>query len=200
MRFTLAACLALTAYLAVICFLLTTQPSVVAYCLLIVITIFAPACAVAGIVYGRDNLRAFCIGAALPLALLVWTSVPHLQDIRFDPESYGWYGQPRQTMVRVVPMSGSSGMMPPGGSGSMPPGPGGSSGPMSLPMAGSLMVATKNLSDAHELTLYRVKQMTSPTCSLTIAAILSGMLVMAIRGGMKPKESNSTQPPSAASS
>lgn len=199
MRFTLAACLALTAYLAVICFLLTTQPSVVAYCLLIVITIFAPACAVAGIVYGRDNLRAFCIGAALPLALLVWTSVPHLQDIRFDPESYGWYGQPRQTMVRVVPMSGSSGMMPPGGSGSMPPGPGGSSGPMFLPMTGSSMVVTQTLSDAHLMTLHRVKQMTSPTCSLTIVAILSGMLVMAIRGGLKPKESSSLQPPGAAS-
>ena len=108
--------MALTAYLAVICFLLTTQPSVVAYCLLIVITIFAPACAVAGIVYGRDNLRAFCIGAALPLGLLVWTSVPHLQDIRFDPESYGWYRQPRQTTARVVPVTsgtspGRSGMM-----------------------------------------------------------------------------------------
>src|SRR5262245_39021338 len=93
MRFTLAACLALTALAGVICFLLTTQPSVVGYVLLISINIFAPACFVAGIVYGRDNLRAFCIGAALPLALLVWSSVPHLQDIRFDPEAYGWSRQ-----------------------------------------------------------------------------------------------------------
>lgn len=177
MRFTLAACLALMAFAGVLCFLLTTQASVASYFLLIVITILAPVCAVAGIVYGRDNLRAFCIGAALPLALLVWTSVPHLQDIRFDPDAYGWSPPGR------VPRSRPADEDPFGAENSL-----------------EVVPAGPALSEAHEMTLHRVKLMKTPTCSLSVIAVVCGVVVMAIRGGLQRKETAPNQLPGTISS
>jgi hypothetical protein len=191
MRFTLAASLALMAFFAVLCFLLTTQPSVAAYFLLITITILAPVCAVAGIVYGRDNLRAFCIGTALPLALLVWSSSQELREISFDPAAYGWAKQGQQedadalayrNLVRVfVTANGQT-----SGGGAVPAtGINSNAG-----LQGAISLAR---SGAHAQTLERVQAMTGPTCSLCIAAVVCGVLVMAIRGGLQRKETAPNQ-------
>jgi hypothetical protein len=209
MRFTLAACLALTAMIGVMCFLLTTKPSVASYLLMIAITLLAPVCAVGGILYGRDNLRAFCIGAALPLALLVWSSLPYLQGIQFDPVAYGW--SPRAGSITVnssvapgpsvsvdsIPTLRPQGLLsempvvpaPPSAS-SMPTlrgpsssGDGVSSTSRSVPVIWQTYVAW-SLPTALQQTLDQAKAMTNPTCFLLIAAIVSGSLLMAIRGGL----------------
>lgn len=192
MRFTLAACLALTAVIAVLCFLLTAKPSAISYVLMMAITIFAPVCAVGGIIYGRDNLRAFCIGAALPLALLVWGLSNQLQAISFDPVAYGWgaqQGQPGQTnsqqaytTIYGLQNSGATtGGISFTGGGS---GFGGSGGTYRV-------VLQSTGSSAYDATLERAAAMKNPTCSLSIAAILCGGLMMAIRGGLKQKEAGS---------
>lgn len=41
---------------------------------------------------------------------------------------------------------------------------------------------------AHQVTLDHAREMTKPTCSLSIAALLSGVLVMALRGALQRKE------------
>jgi hypothetical protein len=169
MRFTIAACLALTALIAVLCFLLTTKPSAVSYMLMIAIIVFAPVCALGGIVYGRDNLRAFCIGAAFPLVLLVWSSSANLQQLVLHPSYYGWPAQVNQT----TPDSTST-----GNSGTAPSRP-----------------RNPNLSS----TVSRAREMTPRTCGLSIAAIISGGMMMAIRGGLKQKESEPNHQPRASS-
>jgi hypothetical protein len=188
MRFTLAACLALTAVVAVLCFLLTAKPSAISYVLMMAITIFAPVCAVGGIIYGRDNLRAFCIGAALPLALLVWGLSNQLQAISFDPVAYGWGQQQQQnsaqayTTIYGLQNTGSTtGGISFTGGGS---GFGGSGGTYRV-------VLQSTGSSAYDATLERAAAMKNPTCSLSIAAILCGGLMMAIRGGLKQKEAGS---------
>lgn len=187
MRFTLAACLALTAVIAVLCFLLTAKPSAISYVLMMALTIFAPVCAAGGIIYGRDNLRAFCIGAALPLALLVWGLSNQLQAISFDPVAYGWGQQQQQqqtngqqalTTVYGLQNTGTTGGMSFTGGGS---GFGGSGGTYRV-------VLQSTGSSAYDATLERAAAMKNPTCSLSIAAILCGGLMMAIRGGLKQRE------------
>jgi hypothetical protein len=58
---------------------------------------------------------------------------------------------------------------------------------MVLPMIGPAFV-TQALPPVHQMTLDRARMMTNPTCSLSIAAILCGVLVMAIRGGLQRNE------------
>jgi hypothetical protein len=185
MRFTLASCLALTAAIAVLCYLLTAKPSGISYLLLVSIIVFAPICAVAGIVYGRDNLRAFSIGAAFPLALLVWSSAGHLQEISFDPAAYGWQSQGQTggqaapaTVTYTIPGIPS---MPPGGYGGGP-----------TPGGGSIFVTQPWIAVGYDTTVNKATLMKNPTCALSIAAILGGVLVMAIRGGLKQKEPPAT--------
>jgi len=198
MRFTLAACLALTAFLAMICFLMTTKPSIVAYFLLVAITILAPVCAVAGIVYGRDNLRAFCIGAALPLGLLVWSSSQELREISLEPTAYGWSSQAQQqtdsnqlgyTTLKLMSDNNADNNAAVSNGNS-------TSWALASRLVRLRTAVVLNQPPVHARTLERAQAMTSPTCTLSIAALVCGVLVMAIRGGLKPKESNSGQPTS----
>jgi hypothetical protein len=184
MRFTLAACLALTAAIAVLCYLLTAKPSAVSYVLMVGLTIFAPACAIGGIIYGRDNLRAFCIGAALPLAILVWSSSGQLQAITFDPQAYGW-GQQGPTSVQNA--ATVYGLQTLGSTSTGTTFTGITTGTGS-PAATYQVILQSTGPSAYDATLERAGAMKNPTCSLGIAAILCGALMMAIRGGLKQKE------------
>lgn len=191
MRFTLAAGLALTAAISVLCYLLTAKPSGISYALMMAIMVFAPICAVAGIVYGKDNLRAFCIGAIFPLALLVWSSSAHLQEISFDPAAYGWQTQGQTndqlataTITYYDSFMGSAMAGAPGGG---TPTPGG--GFVQAAPSGFPMVAARPWFPVYDATVSRAQTMRNPTCALSITAILGGGLVMAIRGGLKRKES-----------
>lgn len=184
MRFTLAACLALTAAIAVLCYLLTAQPSGISYLLLMSILIFAPICAVAGMVYGRDNLRAFSIGAAFPLALLVWSSSGHFQAISFDPAAYGWATQGQTGGQAVTP---SFTFNIPAVSGT----PIVNSGPTPWLSGGAypVIISQPATASAYSATVSKAALMTNPTCALGIAAILGGVLVMALRGVLNRKDS-----------
>lgn len=158
MRFTLSAALGLTAFLAVICFLATTTPGIVSYVLLLAIALLAPVAAIAGIVYGRDNLRAFCMGAIVPLALLVWSSESALTSISLSPADYGWSVPPDN-----------------------PPRPRGNEQDKfdpEDPFAEDVGFELK----------YTTTKMRAPTVTLSVAAVLSGLLVMAIRGGLMPRD------------
>jgi hypothetical protein len=186
MRFTLAACLALTAVIAVLCYLLTAAPSPISYVLMMAVTIFAPICAVAGIVYGRDNLRAFCIGAVFPLALLVWSSAGHFQEISLNPADYGWttQGQTGEQLASATVTYYDSYVQNVlvGNSGSAP-----------MPGGTTPQVLARAWLSGNNATVTRAATMRNPTCVLSIAAIFGGALVMAIRGGLKRKESVVTE-------